>query len=436
MIIDHGFTFHFDGITEDEFYNRDDSRVSVLSGTNNCGKTLILKQLFDRFGEEAYLCGTNRYYSIEHFPIFREEVKFIQNTWQNTRVQIGDPRHNYDPVVMQFQDVFIRMTDDEREDVYRICGECLGETVELTFANPGNSMSNSFLTIGKTPLAKCSSGSRMLVHLVSVLLSERFRVVLIDEPELGLTPGIQNTIQQLLFDAETELFSHLRHVYVATHSHVFLNRRRLSDNFLVQRNGNTVVINRLSSYEQFRDLQFAQLGNSFEQLQLPSGFLIVEGKTDCAYVNRLLRLKFPNSRVNVINANGDGQVKMKLHDLLEVIGGLDTSPYSNRVVVILDKTHSPTLKRDLEKMGLHGSNLIEWSKNGIEYYYPVSILQAIFKDDSLHIDAVNMEDDRITHNGITKTKAQLSEAVLERMTGSEDLDRELEEALGRVESFA
>lgn len=434
-MIDHGLKFQFDGITQEEFYNRDDSRVSVLSGTNNCGKTLILKQLFDHFGEEAYFCGTNRYYSIEHFGLYKEQPRFFPDTWKSLREQMGDTRYNHDPVGMQFHDVFIRMTDDEREEVYRICGDCLGEAVELAFANPGNSMSNSFLTIGKTPLAKCSSGSRMLVNLVSVLMSKRFKVVLIDEPELGLTPRIQNAIQQLLFDTSTDSFSHLRHVYVATHSHIFLNRRRLSDNFLIQRNDATVIIKRLSVYEQFRDLQFAQLGNSFDQLQLPSGFVIVEGKTDYAYVNRLLRLKFLRTRVNVINANGDGQVKMRLHDLLEVIGKLDTSPYSNRVLVILDRTHSPTLKSDLGKMGLHERDVIEWSKNGIEYYYPASILQSIFGDDTMNVDSLNMEDDRITHNGITKTKAQLSEAVLERMTGSEDLDREFEQALGRVESF-
>ena len=70
--------------------------------------------------------------------------------------------------------------------------------------------------------------------------------------------------------------------------------------------------------------------------------------------------------MNVINANGDGQVKQKVHDLLDVIGNLDTSPYSNRVLVILDKTHSPTLIPDLARTGLDKKNVIEWNKNGIE----------------------------------------------------------------------
>ena len=46
-----------------------------------------------------------------------------------------------------------------------------------------------------------------------------------------------------------------------------------------------------------------------------------------------------------------------------------------------------------------------------------------------------MEQDRITHNGIIKTKAELSEAVLERMSGLEEFDPELEQLLKRVESL-
>jgi len=368
--MNHNLDISYDGITEEQFYSRDDSRVSVLSGMNNCGKTLILKELFNRFGEKSYYCGTQRYYSLEHFPAYSEQPKYYRQTWQNLRDQINNDRHNNDPNAMTFQDVFIRMTDDERDGIYQICSDFLGEKVALEFVEPGNSMSNSYLTIGSTPLAKCSSGSRMLVYLVSVLLSKRFEVVLLDEPELGLTPRIQNAIQQLLFDTTRNSFSHLRHVYIATHSHIFLNRRRLADNFLVQRHGTAVNVKRLSTHEEFRNLQFAQLGNSFEQLQLPSGFLIVEGKTDYEYLNRLLCLRFPKTRINVISAAGDGRVIRKVHDLLEVVGDLNTSPYSDRVLVILDKVHSPTLKSDLEKKGLNESNIIEWSKNGIEYYYP------------------------------------------------------------------
>ena len=432
----HGLEIQYVGITEQEFRNRPDSGLTVISGTNNSGKSLVLKELFTHFGEKAYLCGTNRYYSIQHFQTYQEQPRYVSTTWDSVKKQIADKNNNNDPVVMSFRDVFVRMSDTERGRVYQICSECLGERVELCFQQPGNSMSKSFLTIGGKPLSQCSSGSRMLVHLLSVLVSKRFQYVLIDEPELGLTPRIQNKIQELICDQTVTYFEHLKHIFIATHSHIFLNRRRLADNFLIERSGTTVSVKQLSNFDEFRDLQFSQLGNSFEQLQLPSGFVIVEGKTDYQYFDRLIRLRIPGNRVNVINANGDGQVKKKLHDLLEVIGDLSTSPYNRRVLVILDATHSPSLSSDLQKKGLPKMDVVIWDKNGIEYYYPDSLLQTIYNDDTLTASDLQIENDLISHNGIEKKKAELCDEITKSMNGTEPLHPDLEQVLNRIESFA
>lgn len=428
----HEIKLEYEGIEEQEFFNRDDSRVSVLSGSNNTGKSLILKHLFERFGESAYYCGTNRYYEMEHFPVYNEEPNYKQNILKSIRAQINEPRFNRDPIMMAFHDVFIRLKDDEREQVYSTCTDCLGETVQLDYVSPGNSMSNSFLKIGDTPIAKCSSGSRMLVHLVSILFSKRFEYVIIDEPELGLTPRIQDAIQSLLFDNTGKTFPHLKHIYIATHSHIFLNRNRVSDNYLVKRNKKTVLVKRLSKYQDFIDLQFNQLGNSFHQLQLPTGFVIVEGKTDGKYLKRLLQIKLPNNRINITAANSDGEVKNKLHSLLDVVGNINTSPYNSRIFVVVDGVHSPTLVSDLVKMGLDKESIIEWNLNGIEYYYPLSILKAIFMDEALISSDLNMDKDRISHNGIEKTKNELCDEVLNRLTGQEELPQEVEEFINRI----
>lgn len=433
--MEHGLEIRFDGINKEEFFNRSDSRVSVLSGTNNSGKSLLLKLLFEHYGEDSYLCGTNRYYDIQHFPVYNEDPNFIPNTWKGIKAQINAPNYNHEPVTMTFSDVFIRLTDDERENVYKFCSDYLDETVKLDFVSPNNSMSNSFLTIGDTPIAQSSSGCRMLIHLVSILFTKRFKVVLIDEPELGLTPRIQNAIQRLIFKHLDESLAHLQHLYIATHSHIFLSQRRVNDNFLVQKSDKTINVKRISTYQGFRDLQFAQLGNSFEQLQLPSGFMILEGKTDFKYLKRLIQLKVPDNRANIVHANGDGEIKKKVHDLLEVIGTLDTSPYSNRVLVVLDETHSSTLPSDLEKQGCDEQCVFEWKHNGIEYYYPEKILQGIFKDDSLTATDLKLDGDRVSHKGIEMTKNDLCNAVLDGVTESEQLDDELEALLQWVHSL-
>ena len=68
---------------------------------------------------------------------------------------------------------------------------------------------------------------------------------------------------------------------------------------------------------------------------------------------------------------------------------------------------------------------MQWEQNGIEYYYPESVLREIFRDESLTVDALNMDGDRVEHSGVTLTKAELSEDVLNRVTASDELHAEL-----------
>lgn len=432
MTINHKLEFNYEGISKDDFFGQESGGISILSGTNNCGKSLVLKLLFAHFGEESFLCGTNRYYDMTVFPQYNSDKNYVRQMWQAANKNIDHALHNMEPVVMPFQEIFTRLKDDpEREDLYQIASDLLGEPVVLEYESPGNSLSNSFLTINGTPLAKCSSGSRMLVHLLSILLYRGFRYVLIDEPELGLTPRIQNDLQHLIYDEPNRkrYMSHLQHVYIATHSHIFLNRRRVSDNYLVTRENKEVIVKRLTSDPEFMNLQFRQLGNSFEQLQLPSGFVIVEGESDYRYMDRLFRLNLKNHRIHIVQANNDSQVSTKVHLLFDVIGPLQTSPYRDRVFVILDETHTPTLRSKLESMGLKSDNIIIWEKNGIEFYYPISILRVLFNDEEMKHSDLVINEDVVSHNDINKKKMELCTEVLKRINGEEELEFELEVAL-------
>jgi hypothetical protein len=89
----------------------------------------------------------------------------------------------------------------------------------------------------------------------------------------------------------------------------------------------------------------------------------------------------------------------------------------------------------LEKQGFGEQCVFEWQHNGIEYYYPDKILQAIFNDDSLTATDLELDGDRVSHKGIEMTKNDLCNAVLDRVTESEQLDEELETLLQWVHSL-
>jgi len=59
-------------------------------------------------------------------------------------------------------------------------------------------------------------------------------------------------------------------------------------------------------------------------------------------------------------------------------------------------------------MGLQAENIIKWPQNGIEYYYPPTLLEKIFGMSG----SIEINGDRISRNGIAYTKNELVEKVV------------------------
>jgi predicted ATP-dependent endonuclease of OLD family len=78
-----------------------------------------------------------------------------------------------------------------------------------------------------------STGTRLLLTILGTCLDTRFGTLLIDEPELGLGPKIQNALSRFFQDAEEreKYFPHIDEIYIATHSGLFLSRSDIRDNF-------------------------------------------------------------------------------------------------------------------------------------------------------------------------------------------------------------
>ena len=125
----------------------------------------------------------------------------------------------------------------------------------------------------------------------------------------------------------------------------------------------------------------------------------------------------------------------KFKQLIDITGKLSISPYCDRVFVIVDGVHSPTLTNDLNKMGLPDSNFLKLNKNGIEFYYPDSILQAIYKDETLKASNLTIIKDEVSHNGIAFKKSELNQLVLDKITGQESLNGEIVSIIENVSKF-
>lgn len=405
---------------------RNDCSVTILSGRNNTGKSLILKLLRKEYGPAANYLSCNRFYHFDHLNPASGQGELTGRRYEQFLTQLYQRQQNAESNDLPLQQVIAEMTNDQRDMLFQICSDLLDEEFVLRQAREDNQMLPWYVEVGGQNLAVASTGSRLLLMIVAACLDNRYNTFLIDEPEIGLSPRLQARLARYLFSPElqAEYFPHMKRLFVATHSHLYLDRGNMSNNFIVTKEVNRVSIDQVNSISKFHDLQFNMLGNDLEALFLPAAVILVEGETDRDYINRLLQIHLPDKRISVVRSGGEGEMKKYLHIIQESLGDLMKSPYRERIFVLVDKNRT-VKKRDFTKHGIPEENLVFLEKNGIEYYYPSEILSTIFGCGTDPCALLQIGDGTVEANGITKTKKSLCKAVIDQLTPASRIPDEI-----------
>ena len=418
---------------EEFLSSRNDKLPTVLSGPNNCGKTLLLRQLFALVGHDGYLIACSRFSHVDVLNTRKREEHEHRRYYDNFIHSFHTSHQNSEDNELKLEQVITGLKDAQRDKLFRVCKDLLGNEFSLKRTDPENTFSPFYVDMDGENLRYGSSGTRLLLTLLGILLDERFSVILVDEPELGLSPGIQAVLARYLYDKEhrQQFCPHLRQLYIATHSHLFLDRGVFSNNYAVSKAGNVVSVKPVQSVGDFHHLHFDMLGNELESIFLPSAIVIVEGDSDVTFMTKVAHLHIPDRKVTIVRAGGDGGVQNKLNVLREVFGDLAISPYRDRLFVVLDQKHSLSAAR-IEKQGVSKGNITVWSKNGIEYYYPEDLVATAFCCDARELAKGSFESDPIEFNGIRKSKKELAQIVTESMTATHPIHTELRGLVDRL----
>jgi predicted ATPase len=422
-----GLTFH--PALEEFATSRSDKPVTVLSGGNNSGKSLVLKWLKISLGKSAYLIGTNRFYHVYHFSTQVKDPRDLDNYENQFQSQVWNENYNYEQNYIDLNKIISSLSDSQRTELFSLCGSLLGSTIRMLRVEPDNDLSNRYIDIDGQNLSVASTGTRLLLTILGICMDRRFETILIDEPELGLSPRIQRALSDFLQDGESRarIFPHLRRVILATHSQHFLHRHDITSNFIVSKSRADISIRHVSDIAEFHQLQFNLLGNSLEGLFLPSTIVFVEGDSDLQYLSRVLATKFKDR--NLVLVKTDGDPKKKVYALRETLGDLQTSPLRSRLFVVVDSVHNKTLKADLVAIGLLPENFVVWDKNGIEFLYPEELMCAQFKCTPEQLTSIDISGDNVAINGITKRKRELGAEVASRIDATIKFPQELLEKL-------
>ncbi len=406
--------------------SRKETSSTVFCGPNNCGKTFLLKQFYMEAGPGSYLLGANRFSHVGMINTrmidqaeYKQHYENFQNAFYTTEDNKEDNARNLEQILTGLEDTQI-------EKLFAACKDLLGNSLSIRQVNPSNRFSPFYIDMDGERLAVGSSGTRLLLTLLGTLFDPQFTTVLIDEPELGLSPRVQVALARLLFDAnerKTRL-GHLQSVFLATHSHLLLDRSVLSNNFVVQKRGNNVSVIQVSSTSEFNRLQFNLLGNELEALFLPSAIVLVEGESDATFLGQVFQMLVPERRVALVRGGGDGDAQRKLNVLIDAFGDMSINPFASRTFVLLDKKNSVRVDR-IVKMGVMRQNICILNYNGIEHYYPKTLIASVFRCGHSEVSQINLETDPIEFNGIRYSKKELAEIVASRLMPQAEFHEEL-----------
>jgi hypothetical protein len=235
---------------------------------------------------------------------------------------------------MDFNQAITNLSDKKRSELFELAEVLIGGKFTIEYVEPDNrDFSQRFVSHNGSPISSSSTGVRLFVYLIAVTLNERFHTLFIDEPEMGLNPGVQTRLKILLTDTELrrKYYSHVQTFVTATHSHIFIDRKIPSRNLIVMNRElneqKYLALRLLREQSEMYDTVFSLLGNAMETVFLPSCIIYVEGPSDQVSFRHVLKLHFGSRNISVSYTRIKGGIVESVAQLSRSLGGLSSSPY-------------------------------------------------------------------------------------------------------------
>ena len=124
--------------------SREENFLTVLSGGNNNGKSLVLKWLKMELGSTAYMIGTNRFYHVYHFSSSMRDPNQIQQYENQFQSSFWQEQYNYEQNFIDLNQIIINLGNQKREALFDLCGQLLNTKFSLKKVDEENDLSVSY----------------------------------------------------------------------------------------------------------------------------------------------------------------------------------------------------------------------------------------------------------------------------------------------------
>lgn len=414
--------------SEEQFKNgvielSNESNLFIIVGSNNSGKSTLLRSIAKTFGNEAYRVDVNRTV-LQGEGAQNKDYKTQYKNYISQSIQHNDD--NTIKYIQTLQDYF-NLDDAERQPILEWYNQYFPNNIYEERENKNNSASPMLLKINGFSITKQGSGMRATIEIFIKLFDSSIKYLCIDEPELGLEPRLQKFLFQAIKDKATPE----KKIFIATHSHHFLDYNKIDNNYICQREENSKIY--LDTVSDLEPVIFKLLGNTLSGLFLPEKVLVLEGPSDINFLDKVLSLTNKKG-FSFQDTGGIGSTTSAIQAVTQFLKFTCSAAkiYKDKTFVIID---NPTKVRDVTKRGWEGlltnvNQICTLSQNGIEYYYPERILQEVFNTSDKRKQIVEgyLLANPNEYNGIRKSKTELSKMVAEKLI-SEDIQDTTNELL-------
>ena len=139
--------------------------ITVLSGPNNGGKSLLLKQLFYLVGHDGYLIACNRFSQVSGLSTRQQDALEYRRYYDNFLNSFYTSHHNTEDNDLKLDRILTGLKDAQREKLFNVAGDLLGNVFSLKRSDPDNTFSPYFVDMDGENLGYGSSGTRLLLTL-------------------------------------------------------------------------------------------------------------------------------------------------------------------------------------------------------------------------------------------------------------------------------
>jgi predicted ATPase len=233
------------------------------------------------------------------------------------------------------------------------------------------------------------TGARAVLPIIIQLFCPDVIFLAIDEPEVSLEPNTQRIIFQAIKDASKgENGFPKKKIVIATHSHLFLDREHVENNYSVEKVAGRVSMKQLRSIDDLQQATYRLLGSNPGDLFFPTNIIAVEGESDKIFLggvqSKMIKENILKKRNVVFHyLEGIDKAAVGLEGIVQMFKTQAYAPiYKDKICALFDKPNAKQLSiiesiraffNDTKK-----ERFIVLDKPGIEYYYPLTIINKIF----------------------------------------------------------